>query len=383
MNILLFMATTMQSMQGILFADEDGKHLTLTGWAFSIFELLSLLLLFYDLTTRLMSSPPRTYLLSAYGIIDLGSVIPGLVSLCMFGFSGALTPGLIPTLLRALQFVRVLKLDRYVRAFSIFTGIIQDNDVLLVSGFSALVLMVFSSTIMYYSERTNPDPNISKYYTSIPNAMWITMLNLSGESPLADYSTCGKIVSGVVGIFAVGVFAIPVGLVGASFEDFVSDLGDNLRQEVQSTERKAIAMELPLIKKHGWNWKLYAFLDGRTQSGRVFESFIAILILATVMQAIIHTIPGVCAVSAAQEGCPLVMNVFETTAVVIFTVEYLSRLVASFQDPVIGSARIPPLAYALSFYGLIDLLAILPYYLALFSTKVDQVDEYFRLLRMF
>ncbi len=382
-NILLFMATTMQSMQGILFADEDGKRLALTGWAFSMFELLSLLLLCYDYMMRLISSP-RTYLLSAYGIIDLGAVIPGLVSLCMFGFSGALTPGLIPTLLRALQFVRLLKLERYVRAFRIFTGIIQDNvDILLVSGFSAVVLMVFSSTFMYYSERTNPDPNISKYYTSIPNAMWISMLNLSGESPLADYSTCGKIVSGIVGVFAVGVFAIPVGLVGASFEDFVSDLGDNLQQEVQAAERKAIATELPFIKKCGWNWKLYAFLDGRTQSGRVFESFIAVLILATVMQAIIQTVPGVCAEAAAQEGCPLAMNVFETTAVAIFTVEYFSRLVASFQDPVMGSAQIPPLAYALSFYGLIDLLAIFPYYLALFSTRVDQVDEYFRLFRMF
>ncbi len=380
-NVLLFMATTLQSMQEILFADEDVKTLALTGWAFSIFELLSLLLLCYDYVLRLMSSP-CTYLLSAYGIIDLGSVIPGLVSLCMFGFSGAMTLALIPTLLRALQLIRLLKLERYVKAFNIFTGIIQDNvDVLLVSGFFALVLMMFSSTFMYYSERNNPDPNISKYYTSIPNAMWITMLNLSGESPLADFSTCGKIISGIVGVFAVGVFAIPIGLIGACFEDFISELGDNLQREVQTAEKKVKSMELPLIKKSGWNWNLYAFLDGRTQSGRVFQSFIAILILATVAQAIIQTVPGVCA--EAQKGCPLAMNVFETAAVVIFTVEYCARLVASFEDPVMGNAAIPPLAYALSFYGLIDALAIFPYYLALVSTRADQIDNYLRLLRMF
>ncbi len=380
-NALLFMATTLPFMQGILFSEEGGKTLTLTGWVFSIFELLSLLLLCYDYVVRLISSP-FIYILFVYGMIDFVSVIPGLVLFCMFGFSGAMTPGLIPTLLRALQLVCVLKLERHVRAFSIFSRVIQDNvDVLLVSGFSATVLLLFSSTLMYYSERTNPDPNVSKYYTSIPNAMWITMLNLSGESPIADYSVRGKILSGIVGIFAVGVFALPVGLVGASFEEFVSELGDSLQREVQTAEKKAIAsMELPLIKKTGWNWELYTFLDGRTQSGRVFESFIAVLILSTVAQAIIQTVPGVCA--EAQEGCPFPMNVFEATAVIIFTVEYFARLVASFQDPVVGHDPIPPLTYALSFYGIIDLLAIFPYYLALFSTTADQVDDYLRLLRM-
>ncbi len=380
-NILLFMATTLQPVQRVLFADDENQTLTLTGWAFSFFDLLSLLLLCYDYVLHLVSSP-CTYYLSGYGIIDLGSVIPALISLCFFGFPGAMSLALIPTLLRALQLVRLLKFERYVKAFNVFSGIIQDNiDVLLVSGFFALVLMIFSSTLMYYSERNNPDPNVSKYYTSIPNAMWITMLNLSGESPLADFSTCGKIVSGIVGLFAVGVFAIPVGLIGACFEDFISDLGDNLQREVQTAEKMVKSMELPLIKKRGLNRDLYSFLDGRTRSGKVFQSFIAVLILGTVALAIVQTVPGVCA--EAEEGCSLAMNVFETTAVIIFTVEYCARLVASFEDPVMGRAAMPPLAYAISFYGLIDAVAIFPYYLSFFSTRIDQVDNYLRLLRMF
>ena len=34
----------------------------------------------------------------------------------------------------------------------------------------------------------NPDPAMSSYYTSIPVSMWMTLLNLNGESPLCDYS---------------------------------------------------------------------------------------------------------------------------------------------------------------------------------------------------
>ena len=45
----------------------------------------------------------------------------------------------------------------------------------------------------YYTERYNPDPNMTPYYESVPMAMWITMLNLSGEAPLCDYTLWGKV----------------------------------------------------------------------------------------------------------------------------------------------------------------------------------------------
>ena len=77
---------------------------------------------------------------------------------------------------------------------------------------------------MYYAERSNPDPATQKYYTSIPRSMWITLLNLSGESPLCDYTVVGKITTGLLGIFAVGWFSIPVGLVGAGFEEWIDSL---------------------------------------------------------------------------------------------------------------------------------------------------------------
>ena len=84
-------------------------------------------------------------------------------------------------------------------------------DILIVTAFSAIVTWVFASSLMYYAERHNPDPEIAKYYSSVPAAMWITLLNLTGESPLADYTVAGKIVTAICGIFAVGFFSIPIG----------------------------------------------------------------------------------------------------------------------------------------------------------------------------
>ena len=47
--------------------------------------------------------------------------------------------------------------------------------------------------MMYYTERENPDLEMARYYQDIPSAMWITLLNLSGECPLCDFTAMGKV----------------------------------------------------------------------------------------------------------------------------------------------------------------------------------------------
>lgn len=34
---------------------------------------------------------------------------------------------------------------------------------------------------------------MTPYYQSVPMAMWVTLLNLSGEAPLCDYTVWGKV----------------------------------------------------------------------------------------------------------------------------------------------------------------------------------------------
>ena len=34
---------------------------------------------------------------------------------------------------------------------------------------------------------------MTPYYQSVPMAMWVTLLNLSGEAPLCDYTAWGKV----------------------------------------------------------------------------------------------------------------------------------------------------------------------------------------------
>lgn len=43
----------------------------------------------------------------------------------------------------------------------------------------------------------------------------------TGEFPVSDFTPMGKFIAGIIGCFAVGVFAIPVGILGAGFEEYV------------------------------------------------------------------------------------------------------------------------------------------------------------------
>lgn len=89
------------------------------------------------------------------------------------------------------------------------------------------------------------------------------------------------------------------------------------------------------------------------------------LIVLSVLSIGIETLPGL------RPGVSRALAALETVTIIVFTAEYLVRLVVTPR----------PLRYVFSFWGLIDLLAILPYYLL---TGVDLRSlRAFRLLRLF
>ena len=54
--------------------------------------------------------------------------------------------------------MRVLKADQYVKAFTIMDDVfLQQSDLFVVTGFTALVLWLLFSAVLYYSERDNAD----------------------------------------------------------------------------------------------------------------------------------------------------------------------------------------------------------------------------------
>ena len=99
-------------------------------------------------------------------------------------------------------------------------------------------------------------------------------------------------------------------------------------------------------------------------AGRVFNLFIIVLILLSVLSISLETLPDL------DESIMRFLKIFELVVVIIFTVEYLLRIYVA--DKKLG--------YIFSFYGLIDLIAILPFYIA---TGLDlRAIRIFRVLRL-
>jgi voltage-gated potassium channel len=120
----------------------------------------------------------------------------------------------------------------------------------------------------------------------------------------------------------------------------------------------------------GWRQRLWVVIfQAETPAGRAFDVTLIVAIVASVVTVMVESVAHI----RAAHG-PLLRNI-EWGFTVLFTVEYLLRLVCVRR----------PLRYATSFFGVIDLLAIVPTYLSLFVPGAEAllVVRFLRVLRIF
>lgn len=124
------------------------------------------------------------------------------------------------------------------------------------------------------------------------------------------------------------------------------------------------------IPPGGWRRRLFRVIfESDTRAGRRFDLALLVVILASV---VVVTLDSLSLVSRRYGPW---LDALEWTFTVLFTVEYLARL----------SCVERPARYARSFFGVVDLLAILPAYLAIFAPGLSAFMDVriLRLLRVF
>jgi voltage-gated potassium channel len=105
----------------------------------------------------------------------------------------------------------------------------------------------------------------------------------------------------------------------------------------------------------------------KPRQGAYFGNFIQFLIIISILNFSIQTLPNL------KNDFLVILNVIEVSSIIIFTIEYLLRLVTSPK----------PFKFIYSFFGLIDLVAILPFYISLgVDLKSLRAVRLFRLLRL-
>lgn len=116
--------------------------------------------------------------------------------------------------------------------------------------------------------------------------------------------------------------------------------------------------------------ELRAFIHGETNAGRFFDGIIQVLIILSIITFSIDTLPNITDRERA------ILDYIELICVIVFTIEYILRIIAAEKR----------MNFIFSFYGIIDLLAVAPFYLSLGldlrSMRAIRLLRIFRILKL-
>ncbi len=117
-------------------------------------------------------------------------------------------------------------------------------------------------------------------------------------------------------------------------------------------------------------YKLYQIIfEADTKNGKRFDIILLYVIVASILLVMMESVQPI------NEQYGTLLKIGEWVVTIIFTIEYLLRIYVIKK----------PLSYIFSFYGLVDLLSVVPTYLSLFLTGASglMVIRALRLLRVF
>ena len=121
-----------------------------------------------------------------------------------------------------------------------------------------------------------------------------------------------------------------------------------------------------------WQKKLHEIIfEADTFEGKLFDIILLIAILLSVIVVMLESVESI------NQKYGAVFNIIEWVLTILFSVEYIVRIISIKK----------PFSYIFSFYGLVDLLSIIPTYLGIFVTGTNTstltVIRSLRLLRIF
>lgn len=146
------------------------------------------------------------FITSPLMVIDFLAIAPSL----LFAF------GIDLRLLRIFRLLRLFKLMRYSPALASLGSVLySERRALIATLIIMLGLSSFAATIMYYLERhIQPDA-----FGTIPHALWWALATLTtvGYGDIVPLTWAGRLFGGVVMIFGVCMYALPIGIIASGF----------------------------------------------------------------------------------------------------------------------------------------------------------------------
>lgn len=209
LNVIVVILETVQSIHD--------KYLTF----FHYFDLISVVIFSIEYVLRVWScnNEPKyqhnfygrlKYMFSIDALIDLIAILPFYIHVIV---------GLdlrILRILRLLRFLRLFRLTAYMKSAKMIKNVfVKRASELKLSVVLILFLVIISSCIMYFAEHLAQP----KVFTSIPATLWWATVTLTttGYGDMVPITVIGKLMTGVIMLTGVAIFALPAGIITAGF----------------------------------------------------------------------------------------------------------------------------------------------------------------------
>lgn len=122
-------------------------------------------------------------------------------------------------ILRLLRLFSIFKIARFSTSMKTFGEVIRSKAADLLMGFFILfIVLVLSSSLMYYAER-DAQPEV---FTSIIATMWwgVVTLTTIGYGDVVPITPAGRVIGAAVAGLGIAVYAIPTGIMASAFNEF-------------------------------------------------------------------------------------------------------------------------------------------------------------------
>lgn len=221
-----FIITLILANVAAILLETEASIYNIYAWHFQVFEVFSVavfsveyLLRLWVCTEKAEYSRPLSgrlrYMTSFLAVIDLLAILP-------FYLPMLLTVNLrVIRILRIFRLFRLLKLARYTNAADTIFKVVRDRKAELgITMFMGAILLIISSTLVYYAE-CDAQP---EKYSSIISSMWwsiITLLTV-GYGDVYPITPLGKIFGALTAIFGIALFALPAGLITSGFMELLN-----------------------------------------------------------------------------------------------------------------------------------------------------------------
>ncbi|KAG2448696.1 hypothetical protein HYH02_006052 [Chlamydomonas schloesseri] len=250
---------------------------------FTLIETVTIQIFALDYLLRFISAPVKLkFVVEPFNIIDIISIVPWyIITFVGADFNGTT----VFRVARLFRVFRVFKLGgRYSKLLVVLGALRKSMDMLFLMCFFITLCIVFFSTLEYYAERGDWDPELGYYvrpletqffptdpptpkpspFSSIVEGFWWAIVTLMtvGYGDVVPVSAAGKFIASVAMICGVLSLALPISVVGTTFSnDWEAHIAEERRRLASSTRKSQVVTSPALLKLHKLLGKHLAHID--------------------------------------------------------------------------------------------------------------------------